>query len=354
MTGTITLSDGGQNYIEFDVACSVIEEVRPARLRGWRGTKILNAALVVGGKLLIALQWKDYEFPLKYSIVKVEYEELPGSKWLLANMSKEKKLYACPRGGDDRMMYEVDVKGMPFYFGCVNKAAIAVTNALQNVEKIPAVLLEDVDGVMLFDKARADRPNTVADIARGFMVIYNIMIVDYGIITHEAAHAWAKDKWGQYAPPVDTDYVRVIRQAGEITPSQEAEFFRTAGTITEVARDGLVDASADFISLGVGAGDLVYNKTNGAWAEVAGVFGNTDLLLTQDIMSAGDEYKVYRAGLETEIAEEPITEYAKTNYEEDLAEAVRYYVFDPAWMQSKCPLRYDIVDRMMTDPSYYG
>jgi hypothetical protein len=46
MTGTITLSDGGQNYIEFVIACDVIEEVRPCGLRGWINTKILNKAYV--------------------------------------------------------------------------------------------------------------------------------------------------------------------------------------------------------------------------------------------------------------------------------------------------------------------
>ncbi len=69
MTGTITLSDGGQNYIEFDILDDVITEVRPARLEGWKGTRVLNANLRVGGKLEIGLQWKDYDFPLKYQII---------------------------------------------------------------------------------------------------------------------------------------------------------------------------------------------------------------------------------------------------------------------------------------------
>ena len=266
MTGMITLSDGGQNYIEFDVACGVIEAVRPALLAGWKGTKILNAEIAVGKKLKIDLQWKEYDPTLEYPIVKIEYEELPGSQWLLANMSKEMKLYICPRGGDDRMMYKVDFAGMPFYFACVNKAAIAASDAFRNIEKIPTVLLEDVDGIMLFDKIKSGSPETIADIGNYFMVIYNNYIVDYGIIAHEATHAWAKDKWGQYAPPNDTDYTEVIRFSGE----------------------------------------------------------------------------------------HPITEYAKTNEAEDLAEAVRYYTYNPTWMKEKCPLRYDIVKKMMTDPSYYG
>ena len=266
MTGTIILSDGGQNYIEFDIACGVIEDVRPCGLRGWVNTRILNKAYTVGGRLLINLQWKDYQFPLPYPIVEIRYEEVYGSEWLRANMSDEKKLYARPRDEDERMMYEVDIEGMPFYFECVNEAAIAASDAFRNIEKIPAVLLEDVNAVMLFDEIKPGSPSTVADLGRGFMVIYNNYIVDYGIIAHEAAHAWAYDKWGQYAPPDDTAYTEVIRFSGE----------------------------------------------------------------------------------------EPITEYAKTNYAEDLAEAVRYYVYSPAFLKAQCPLRYDIVEKMMTDPDYYG
>jgi len=74
MTGTITLSDGGQDYIEFDIVDNVIAEVRPARYAGWKGTKVLNVAFMVGGRLLIDLQWKDYQFPLKYPIIGISHQ----------------------------------------------------------------------------------------------------------------------------------------------------------------------------------------------------------------------------------------------------------------------------------------
>ena len=74
MTGTITLSDGGQNYIEFDIVNNLITEVRPALYAGWKGTKVLNAAFLVGGRLLIDLQWKDYQFPLKYPITEIKHQ----------------------------------------------------------------------------------------------------------------------------------------------------------------------------------------------------------------------------------------------------------------------------------------
>ncbi len=74
MTGTVTLSDGEQDYIEFDIVDNVITEVRPARLAGWIGTKVLNAAFTVGGRLLIDLQWDDYDLPLKYPITEIKHQ----------------------------------------------------------------------------------------------------------------------------------------------------------------------------------------------------------------------------------------------------------------------------------------
>ena len=266
MTGTITLVDGGQNYVEFSIACGVIEEVRPARLAGWRGTKILNTKLFPGNALKIDLQWKDYDLPLKYLIAKVEYLDVPGSVWLHENKSDEKKLYTNPVTYVDHEAYTVNCQGLPFYFDCVNLAAIAASNALLMTDKIPAVLLADVAWAQLVSEIFPGDPDTIACIKWSGLTIFGDRIIDYGIITHEASHAWAYDKWGQYNPPDDTDYVEVIRFSGE----------------------------------------------------------------------------------------EPITEYAKTNYAEDLAEGTRYYVFDPPWMKEKCPLRYDIIERMMTDPGYYG
>jgi hypothetical protein len=266
MTDIITLEDLGQDYITFDIDCGVIAAVTPSMLKGWKGTKVLNTEFVIGGKVKIDLQWRDINPTLEQPIISIRYEDAPGSEWLRENMTDEKTLYACPRGGADRMLYEVDCNDFPFYFACVNAAAVAATEALLSIDKIPAVLLEDVNGVMLLDSIKPESPDTIADIGHFFMVIYNNYIVDYGIITHEATHAWAYDKWGQYDPPYDTDYTEVIRFSGE----------------------------------------------------------------------------------------DPITEYAKTNYAEDLAEGVRYYVFDPTWMKVKCPLRYAIIERMMTDPDYYG
>ena len=86
------LSDEGQNYIEFDIACGEIQEVRPSLLAGWKGTKVkysiglkyetekmepgekqtlsLTTNLGEGGSLYITLH-KGYSLTLKYPIIEV-------------------------------------------------------------------------------------------------------------------------------------------------------------------------------------------------------------------------------------------------------------------------------------------
>jgi hypothetical protein len=74
MTGRITLVDHGQNYIVFEIVSNIIKSVTPSGLQGWNGTQVLNKAFFIGGRLAIDLQWKDYNFPLQYPIVKIEEE----------------------------------------------------------------------------------------------------------------------------------------------------------------------------------------------------------------------------------------------------------------------------------------
>lgn len=70
MKRLITLSDGGQNYIEFDIADNLIVEVRPSLLAGWKGTKVLITDLSVGDMLPIQLH-NGYSLALKYPIVEI-------------------------------------------------------------------------------------------------------------------------------------------------------------------------------------------------------------------------------------------------------------------------------------------
>lgn len=92
----VTLSDGGQNYIEVDMACGLIHEVRPSLLAGWKGTKAkysvgvkaettemeagesqkitMTTNLSIGDKLPIELH-NGYALSLKYPISDISGKE---------------------------------------------------------------------------------------------------------------------------------------------------------------------------------------------------------------------------------------------------------------------------------------
>lgn len=210
MTGMITLQDKGQNYIEFDVVCGVIKTVRPSRLSGWTGTKILNKILFIGDKLLIDLQWDDYDLPLKYPIVAIETEYFEGDEYLQANMSTDETLYTNPTTNIDHWAYSVEIGGIPLYFDCISSGAIAAADALLNAYKIPNVLLSYIDGIQLVGEEHPENANVIANIVYGFMTIFGNRSVDIGIIAHEAIHPWASDKWGSTTPPDGSDYMAAI------------------------------------------------------------------------------------------------------------------------------------------------
>jgi len=265
MTGRITLVNEGQNYIEFDVECNIIQAVRPSGLAGWKGTRILNKTVSVGGTLKIDLQWDDYDLPLKYAIASIQEEEVAGSEWLKANMPAEPTLYASAQTEVEHMAYEVYCGEIPLYFDCVTTAAVAAANALLSTDKIPSALLEHIDGVQLVDEPAPWDESVVANLVEHFMTIFGGRTIDAGIIAHEATHSWAAVKWGSTRPPDDSDYMAAINSG-----------------------------------------------------------------------------------------EPAVTEYAKTSPGEDLAESVRLYVMDREDCKKIAPLRFGVIDKLMTDPDYHG
>ena len=138
MTGTITLSDGGQNYIEFDVIDNMIIEVRPALLAGWQGCPIMNMIFTVGGNLKVRL-WNNYELPLKYKISKIEHEGIvfPWDKVAEGTTT------------DTVAFSLVDILTDFVKIGIKNEDIVSneTTGALSNVEKVKSIteLLIDKD-----------------------------------------------------------------------------------------------------------------------------------------------------------------------------------------------------------------
>lgn len=210
MTGMITLSDGGQNYIEFDIIDDVIQKVRPALFAGWVGTQVLNAAFFVGGRLVISLQWKDYSFPLPYPIFDILHQISEAMAWLLENMSAEPVIYVSLITKLEHLAYDVNCNGIPLYFEHKNEAAAAAAEAILKAGESLGPLMLYLDGAQLVDEDAPWDPGTIASVRDGFVTIYGNRTIDYGIIAHEVAHPWAEDRWGYKFPPEDSDYYAAI------------------------------------------------------------------------------------------------------------------------------------------------
>ena len=66
-----------------------------------------------------------------------------------------------------------------------------------------------------------------------------------------------------------------------------------SGTTTGTTTDKLVDSNANFILADLRVGDIVYNTTNNTVATVTSVDGETELLLSANIMATGQTYTIY-------------------------------------------------------------
>lgn len=75
-----------------------------------------------------------------------------------------------------------------------------------------------------------------------------------------------------------------------------------SGTNSSVSVGALVDSTANFNTLSVAAGDIVYNVTDGTTATVIQVVNATTLLLNADIFTAPSaSYVLYAASAQTTV-----------------------------------------------------
>lgn len=72
-------------------------------------------------------------------------------------------------------------------------------------------------------------------------------------------------------------------------PNVVLHSYTTAGVAYQ-----LIDTTVDFISAGIQIGDIVWGLVSQASAYVVGIENSTTLLLSNDIVSATDEYQIYQ------------------------------------------------------------
>jgi glucokinase len=97
-----------------------------------------------------------------------------------------------------------------------------------------------------------------------------------------------------------SQYTRALK----VIPSDNANIpypnLMTSGITTGAGTNQLIDSEANFISLGVAAGDIVYNNSNDFAATVVEVVSAKELLLNADVIpSSATLYSIYNASSQT-------------------------------------------------------
>ena len=85
------------------------------------------------------------------------------------------------------------------------------------------------------------------------------------------------------------------------------------GTTTSTSADKLVDSGQNFLST-IEVGDVVFNSTDGTFANVTSVDSNSELTLDSDIMTSGEVYEIYHPPKYTLNFDDEVDEWNLTNY----------------------------------------
>ena len=93
--------------------------------------------------------------------------------------------------------------------------------------------------------------------------------------------------------------ITTVHSADSVTVSMPyPTTVRKWGTTDGTTADHLIHAGIDYATLGVVAGDEVWNRTDGTYAKITNV-ATGDLTLTADIMVSGERYTVYKRFVES-------------------------------------------------------
>ena len=108
--------------------------------------------------------------------------------------------------------------------------------------------------------------------------------------------------WTERLFPMD---IVVIEAASDIEFVDDAPAAITvvpisSGTSDGTTADKLVDSTADFVTDGIAADDVVQNLTDNTWTTVSAVDSLTTLSLADDYFTTGEDYRIYTGTLRTQ------------------------------------------------------
>lgn len=142
--------------------------------------------------------------------------------WLKEYHSPLTTTIGGPSTDREHEAYSVYLNGIPLYFDVLDDVVVASAREMIAGAQLPALLKSQILGVQIVKEYARGGPDVAAMRSKGFITIFGDREVDAGIISHEAAHEFAVNKWGTPYPPVDSDYSAAIN-SGE---PPVVEFFK--------------------------------------------------------------------------------------------------------------------------------
>lgn len=130
--------------------------------------------------------------------------------WIEENESPNTETTINPITGLEYECYSVTIDGIKIYYESPDDSAFAAIKSLISGNKIPDLLKEGIEAIMIIPDQNPGNPTTIAKEENGIITIFENRIVDAGIIGHEAAHTLADDRWGNATPPAGSDYRSAI------------------------------------------------------------------------------------------------------------------------------------------------
>jgi hypothetical protein len=117
-------------------------------------------------------------------------------------------------------------------------------------------------------------------------------VSDYGVGTDESV----KVELVKITSAARCRYVPVSIDLTQVVSFVDLESERSSGITDAAATNKLKDSTADFTTDGVAVGDIAYNTTDGTQAVVEAVDSATQLALSADIFTTGEDYVVRPVG----------------------------------------------------------
>lgn len=130
--------------------------------------------------------------------------------WIDNNKSEEPILRVNPLSEVEHNTYSVKIDDITFLFEAGDDIIIEWIMEYAWVATFPPPLESLVMYIWIVAEDHPGGPGVAAEIVGTMLTIFSNYAADADLLTHEAAHAFAEEQWGDSLPPADSDYQAAI------------------------------------------------------------------------------------------------------------------------------------------------